>query len=42
MGLEASLVDMREGTQQNQTTSVHAIKNLRREVNALQLDSKVP
>ena len=42
VGLEASLIDMREGAQPNQTTSVHAIKTLRREVKALQLDSKVP
>lgn len=42
MGLEASLTDMREDAQPNQITSVHAIKSLRQEGKALQLDSKVP
>lgn len=42
MGLEASLTDIREDAQPNQITSVHAIKSLRREGKALQLDSKVP
>lgn len=42
IGLKASLADMRESTQTNQTNSVHAIKILRQEIEALQLKSKVP